>query len=349
MTEPLVRPDFLDAATVIPSDAQIISSSVSRTLFDWRDCPTFPPLAEEIENNADYVADLAVFEGERRIDYACWQLSHSPTMQAMIDYFPGVVRIPIVLKKLSETLESPCRVGVWNGVKRQVQVNYRPTDSVSEQEWYPGVIAHELGHAWQDVLGLLSARDEVTIFDHIALRRAFEAYSSVLCMTAVCEIAEQTGDDTIIKATQRRHRTYRFFMDAFMQAVNQDPQSLWDGRAQSAGFRAYIAPGNLKKLKLYDEDSCKFERKMIEDFGDIERDVECKGFIDLVAQLFSMPYKDPETGALVERPHFNTLADQVTRHTLLETMDRGIRREARAIEELRKRKVKAAHAPHLTW
>ena len=139
------------------------------------------------------------------------------------------------------------------------------------------------------------------------------------------------GDDVALNAVLQMPG-YGALAQIFLQEIEKDEQSLWDGRAQAAAFLAYFAPENASILWSYDKSTCDYEVKWRKQ-GWVPEEMKGRGeLINAVETLFSMPYI-AENGEMKERPYYKALRDIVTPELILTYMDRYIKGRVTKIEK----------------
>jgi hypothetical protein len=293
-----------------------------RKLYDWRDNPLVVPAPCEDAQQA--FTEQCIFEESSEIDDVCRRIARCPSVEALAEYSPAVRNTKVFLKS-DEDEDAP--YGQYQG--GEFSLLY--LEEASNRKWYPGTAAHEFRHGWHDENGILIG-NLLSIFNRIALVRAYEADSTVMKITTAVEIKECTGDESVIRSITKM-KGYNIAARAFMNVMKKNREALWSGEAHRAAYLAYLDNRNKNLLTCYDKKSCEEEEQWLRKGADCseERKDEHARLRDTLRKIFSMPYKDRATGALVERQAYKSLADIVTPQLLLATMTEEIRKRAESL------------------
>src|SRR5690606_21279743 len=124
---------------------------------------------------------------------------------------------------------------------------------------------------------------------------------TVFSIVIAYEYKIKYGDDGVLKAIRGFSRAAS--VDAYLNAVKDDPKAHDDGRAADAAFSAYFSRRNAAILKTYDVSLCdRFMNKARNDMKVFDKPVIGAYYHECAPHMRSMPYL--ENGVLKERPAY---------------------------------------------
>lgn len=211
---------------------------VTRKIYDWQMGRPFDsqiskrPLSEQ----------LTWFQQSQLLDVACNTVLRSPTMQALMQSCEGADSLPIRVVKTD-----------YSGYYDRVSIAV--SDALDFSEW-PWVIAHENRHKKHDNDNLIQSKYSLGLRDRILLQRIYEADGHALHTTVAWELREKGYKKSwdFIRSEPR----YGAIAEAFENMALSDPESVHDGRASRAAFKALF--NTQVRLDSYDTKACKFYR-----------------------------------------------------------------------------------------
>lgn len=269
----LKEKDFSEAFSVFDNIELLIPER--RRFFDWQDNPLDDLSIEDMQENPE------AFNSVMRLDQACWILSKSPTMRALLEECPGAAKI----KTSIGPIDSAGRYSHQND-SAAVHEDF----SVWDMAW---IIAHELRHKWHKEQGVFNDEEYLNLREKIHLQRLYEADAAAF-HTTVCWELKQLGYDIPWKELLSDNWN-TLAAQKFEEQIIADPQSLHDGRASRAAFDAFFITRG--RVNYYDRKSCR-EYSLSEIFGYDEKGSSMpRGILNT---FNSMPYIN-EDGALESR------------------------------------------------
>ena len=237
----------------------------------------------------------------------------SPTFQACILDFRTTYAMfyPVIWKDLGEFTGGTC--DLWS---RRLYLNTHALDCLGLANMLQ-TAAHEYRHAWQDTQKIAKGFFD-RLEDQIAHTRKIEGDAEAFQLTVAYELRSLGHPEIWDGSVQFMLREYPECTKAFIAAIETDPGSLWNGRAQTAVLLAW--QHNRQRSEGYETRKSQmfmvFNRKSRRAKARLRSLTVDDGQID--AKLFRMPYAIIEDGKRVgvrHREHYGRLT-QVERARL---------------------------------
>lgn len=232
-------------------------------------------------------------------------LAMSPTFQACILDFRTTYAMfyPVIWRESASSSSGTC-----DQLRRRIHLNTDAYDLLGLPEIFQ-TTAHEYRHAWQQTQKLAKFVFE-HLQDQITYTRKIEGDAVAFQLTVAWELKELGHPKIWDDSVQILLRGAPESTKAFINAVEADPQSLWNGRAQNAVLLAWQQ--NRKRAAYYEvKGTGAFRhfngmargkkailRSMVADHANIE------------VMLFKMPYaimKDGKRISVVQREQYGRL------------------------------------------
>lgn len=295
-----------------------------RRIFDWHNRPL---INDEIFGSEAHRSQEIANEEAAFIDDINKQLLACPTFKAMVATTNGITDIPLYLECDHED-----NYGLYSSYSKTAFVRHHQWgEDEPDGNWRVPISAHEYRHAWHHARGILDRGNGLNVLEEIALNLAYEADAVVAQTTIAFERYDVCGDRSAVDALLGLG-SYAVSAKAFLNEYDRRKKSLWDGKAQAAAFKSYLSEDNDRLIRSYAENACEFARR-----SDLQillsysqRDAD--SLEQKLSRLFALPYKDLKTGALIERPVYNHLRNEVFADTILAHLPKDIRVRAEQIQ-----------------